>query len=71
MGNLFFLVWYKYTMYLFTEENDNSGSVDSLGVVNGCSKVGVIDLPTLTPTMMNCSSCYWYIMTGEGRIKDC
>ena len=46
------------------------GSVDSLGVVNGCSKVGVIDLPTLTPTMMNCSSSYWCIMTGEGRIKD-
>ena len=42
-----------------------------LGVVNGCSKVGVIDLPTLTPTMMNCSSSYWCIMTGEGRIKDC
>jgi hypothetical protein len=60
-----------YTMYLFTEENDNSGSVDSLGFVNGCSKVGVIDLPTLTPTMMNCSSSCWCIMTGEGRIKDC
>ena len=34
-----------------------------LGVVSVCSKVGVIDLPTLTPTMMNCSSSYWCIMT--------